>query len=391
MLNFSHFTNTFFLSFLLLFSACSQDQKVTTSKIIPAIKVDTITIKKEPIAIWKRYTGTTKATSAQDVRARVSGILEKIYFEDGASVTKGQKLFLIEQTQYQASLDEARANKRKNLASLKKAKADVDRYAPLAKEGLAPRATLEQYQAEYEGYEASISGDNAKIKIAELNLSYTAILAPISGRVSARNVDVGNLVGQGEATLLTTIMSIDPIYAYFSPSQKDITLIRKYSKKEKTDAFIEVQGKMETLRLDGFVDFKNNQVDPSTSTVSMRATISNSDAQVMPGTFVHVNIFINDEFEFRMIPPEIIFNDQLGKFVYIVDSDNKARRVSIQTSYDTKYYIDVKEGLKDGDRVIVSALPKLRNGLKVDAHDATDTKGIQAIIKKNNLIPSKIK
>ncbi len=376
-----------FLSLLLLMSGCSQEKQEVVKKEIPAVAVNTITVKKEPIAIWKQYTGTTKATSDQDVRARVSGILEEVYFEDGASVKKGQKLFKIEQTEYSAALDEALANKQKDEASLKRAIADVDRYTPLVQKGLAPRATLEQYQAQSSRFEAAIAADEAKIKMAKLNLSYTIVTAPIDGKVSSRRVDVGNLVGEGEATILTTIMSIDPIYAYFSPSQKDMTIFQQYSKQEKPYAFIEVKGRQSTLRLNGFVDFKNNQVDASTSTISVRATIENRDAKVMPGTFVYVNLFVNDEIPFLMIPPEVIYTDQLGKFVYILGDNKKAKRADIKTGYETEYYVSVKDGLKDGDRVIVSALAKLKKDLKVEATDTTDTLGIQAIIKENNLIP----
>ncbi len=388
MIHSSKYLNILLLASVVLFSACSDEKIKEVKKEIPPVQVNTITVKNEPVPIWKQYTGTTKAFSDQDIRARISGILEKIYFEDGAIVEKGQKLFLIEQTEYKASLDQAIARKQSNQASLKRARADVDRYKPLVDEGLAPRATLDQYEAEYARFKADIAGDDAAIKIAELNLSYTTVLAPITGRVSARHVDVGNLVGQGESTLLTTIMSIDPIYAYFSPSQKDMAVIQKYSKKETPDVYIEVKGRMDTLRLNGFVDFKNNQVDQLTSTINMRATIKNPNSEVLPGTFVYVTIFINDEISFTMIPPEVIFTDQLGQYIYIVGDNNKAKRVSIKTGYGTKHYVSIKEGLKDGDRVIVSALAKLTNNLKIQAKDTTATDGIQAILKTNNLIPS---
>ena len=372
----------------LLLTACNDEKQIKTVKELPPVKVNTITVKKEPIAIWKEYTGTTKAVSEQDVRARVSGILEEVYFQDGATVTKGQKLFKIEQTEYRAELEEAKANREKNRASLVRARADVKRYEPLVKEGLAPRATLEQYAAQYARFKAAISADDAKIRKAQLKLSYTVVRAPVDGRVSARRVDVGNLVGEDESTILTTIMSIDPIYAYFSISQKDLTVFQEYSKSEKPYAFIELRGRRNTLRLDGFIDFKNNKVDIGTSTVTLRATIDNKEGKVMPGAFVYVNVFVNDELSFRMIPPEVIFADQLGKFVYILGENNKAKRVDIKTGYETKYYISVDDGLKDGDKVIVSAFAKLHKGLKVDATDMTETLGVQAIIKKNNLIPA---
>jgi RND family efflux transporter MFP subunit len=379
--------NTLVLSSLLLFSACSDDKPKQVRKEMPPLSVNTITVKKEPVPIWKQYTGTTKASSDQEVRARVPGILKKIYFEDGATVIKGQKLFMIEQDEYIAARDAAKAKKAQDEASLKLANADVARYEPLVKEGLAPRATLEQYQAQQAGFIAAIAGDVAEIKKAQLSLSYTMVRAPISGKASARRVDIGNLVGQGEATLLTTIMSVDPIYTYFSPSQNDVRLFEKYRNKEKPDAFIEINGVRETLRLDGYVDFSNNTVDPLTSTISMRATISNKEGKVLPGTFVYINLFINDKYSFLMIPPEVIFSDQLGTYVYIVDKNNKVKRADIETDYSTKYYVSIQDGLQDGDKLIVSSLVKLKQGRKVAPTDVTKTHGIAAILEKNNLIP----
>jgi len=264
--------------------------------------------------------------------------------------------------------------------------ADVARYEPLVKEGLAPRVTLEQYEAKLAGLRAAIVADVAKIKEAELTLSYTIIKAPISGKISARRLDIGNIVGYGDLALLTTITKIDPIYAYFSPSQDDARLFKKYRDKEQPDAFIEVQGLEENIRLDGYLDFADNVVDAMTSTITMRATINNKDSKVLPGTFVYVDIFINDKYKFLMIPPEVIFADQLGKFVYIQDGD-KAKRVDIQTSYSTRHYVSVTRGLKDGDKVIVSSLAKLKDGIKVNSTDVTQTQGIKAILAKKSLFP----
>ena len=372
---------------LFLLSACSEEQKVQVKKVLPPLSVNTIIVKKEAVPIWKQYTGMTKASSDQDVRARVSGVLEAIYFKDGEYVKKGDKLFKIQQDEYSAALDAAKAKKRQDEASLSLAIADVNRYRPLVDEGLAPRATLEQYQAQQAGLKAAIAGDEAEISRAKLQLSYTIIKAPISGRASARHVDIGNLVGQGDATLLTTIVSINPIYAYFSPSQNDVRLFQKYRNKEKPDAFITIPGSLKEIRLNGYVDFSNNTVDSLTSTITMRATIKNKRGKVLPGTFVYVNLFINDKYKFLMIPPEVIFNDQLGSYVYIVDKNSTIKRVDITTDYSSKYYVSIHDGLKDGDKLIVSALVKLKPGRKVIATDVTKIEGIRAILEQNNLIP----
>jgi len=374
---------------LLLFNGCSENKEQNVKKELPPLQVSTITIQTKNVPIWTRFTGKTRASSHQEVRARISGVLEKVYFKDGQTVKKGQRLFKIEQAQYIAALNAAKAQKAQDEAALALAKADVARYTPLVKEGLAPRATLEQYQAKLASLRAAIEGDSAKIREANIQLGYTIIRAPISGKVSARMVDVGNLVGQGESTLLTTIMSINPIYAYFSPSQNDVRVMQKYREQKNPYAFIEADSSVENIRLDGYLDFSDNIVDPLTSTITMRATINNPDDKVLPGTFVYVNVFITDKHKFKMIPPEVIFNDQLGKYVYIVDNNNTVKRADITTGYATRYYISVKKGLKDGDKLIVSALMKLKPGRKVTVTDVTKEQGIDAILEKNDLIPKK--
>jgi RND family efflux transporter MFP subunit len=374
---------------LLLLSACGDETSKEIKKTPPPIPVKTITIETKAVPIWGTFTGKTRASSHQEVRTRVSGILEKIYFKDGQYVTKGQKLFKIQQNEYIAALEAAKAKKAEDEAALSLAKADVARYTPLVKEGLAPRATLEQYQAKLSALKAVIAGDKANIDDAKIKLSYTIITAPISGQVSARVVDVGNLVGQGESTLLTTIVKYNPLYAYFSPSQNDAMLMQKYKKKKNLDAFIEYKGATENIRLEGYLDFSNNTVDPLTSTITMRATIKNPDTKILPGTFVYVNVFINDKYKFKMIPPEVIMNDQLGKYVYIADKNSTIKRADITTGYGNKYYVSVKKGLHNGDKLAVSALMKLKPGIKVTTTDVTKEEGIDAILKNNKLIPSK--
>lgn len=376
---------------LLLLSGCGKEKKAEAPKVPPPLVVETVTVQKKKFPIWAQYTGMTKAVSDQEIRARVSGRLEKRFFEDGSHVDKGDKLFLIEQSQYQNNLDVAKSRREKDEAALALAKADVRRYKPLVKEGLAPRSTLEQYEAKRDALIAAIAADEAAIQNAERELSYTLITAPISGQIGARYVDVGNLVGYGESTLLATIVQTDKIYTYFSPSEKDAQKIFKYRSREKLPAFIEVRGKgneiFERKRLDGFVDFSNNTVDPLTSTVSMRATIENKDQTVYPGTFVYINVFVTDRFDFVMVPPQAIQEDQLGKFVYTVDANSTARRTGVKTNLSSRYYTSIGKGLSSGDRVVISGLVKIQDGRLLAPKDVTKTKGIDAVAKKHHLIP----
>jgi RND family efflux transporter MFP subunit len=377
---------------ILLFSGCSGEKK-EQAKLPPSLPVETVTVKKETVPVWLQYTGKTKASSEQEVRARVSGRLEAVYFRDGERVEKGQKLFKIEQRQYKAELDAALAQKKRDEASLGLAKADVDRYTPLVEEGLAPRATLEQHQARYNELKAQLLADQAKIDEARLQLSYTVVRAPVTGKVSARRVDVGNLVGYGEPTLLTTILRIDPIYAYFAPTEEDVQLIARYRSKTKLDAFIEVRGSMDELlhrkRHSGYIDFADNTVDPLTSTVTMRATIDNPEGDVYPGTFVYVNMFVTDKVPLIMVPPQSLFEDQLGTFVYTVDENESAARTNVSTGMQSRYYTVIKEGLKGGEKVIVSGLMKLKPGVRVVPTDVTGSKGVYAVLEANGLMPVK--
>jgi len=379
---------------ILLLPGCGEEKKATAPKAPPPLNVETVTVEKKKFPLWMQYTGMTKAISSQEIRARASGRLEKRYFEDGATVNKGDKLFLIEQSQYQSNLNAAKSRKEKDEAALALSKADVKRYEPLVKEGLAPRATLEQHEAKRDSLIAAIAADDADIQNAELELSYTLITAPISGQVSARLVDVGNLVGYGESTLLTTIVQTDKIYTYFSPSEKDVQRLYKFRSREVLPAFIEVRGQGEDIfkrkRLDGFIDFSNNTVDPLTSTVSMRATIENKEKSVYPGTFVYINVFVTDQIDFIMVPPQAIFEDQLGKFVYTVDANNTAKRTDIKTNLSTRYYTSISSGLKDKDKVVISGLMKVKPGRLLETKDITDTKGVTAVMKELKLIPEEV-
>ncbi len=376
---------------ILYLSGCGEEKKAPPPKAPPPLAVDVVTVEKKKFPLWVQFTGMTKAVSDQEIRARVSGRLEKRFFEDGAYVKEGDKLFLIEQDQYKSNLDEAKSRKEKDEAALALAKTDVKRYQPLVKEGLAAKSTLDQYEAKRDALYASIAADEAAIQNAQLELSYTTIVAPISGQIGAREVDVGNLVGYGESTLLATIVQTDSIYTYFSPSERDVQKIYKFKSRDKLPAFIEVRGQGKDIfkrkRLDGFVDFTNNIVDPLTSTVSMRATIDNKNKSVFPGTFVYINVFVTDKYRFVLVPPQAILEDQLGKFVYTVDSNSTARRTSVKPNFSTRYYTSIHKGLKSGDKVVISGLVKIQNGRKLAPEDVTKTKGIEAVMKEQNLVP----
>jgi RND family efflux transporter MFP subunit len=322
----------------------------------------------------------------------VAGRLEEALFTEGDLVEEGQKLFVIEKTTYQAALDQARAKLQRNQASLDLARADVKRYEPLVEKGLAPRATLEQYEARKNELIATIKADEAAIREAELNLSYTDVLAPVNGRISRMHVDVGNIVGYGEKTLLTTIVDDDPMYAYFNPPEQDFQLMRGFRAQDTMDARVRVPSAMENILerqiYKGVVDFTDNRVDMMTGTITMRAKIANSDYTLLEGTFVYVNVFLTDRKKFLMVPPAVVFEDQRGSFVYTLGEENKTVRTEVVRGFEGRSYLQITSGLEGGEKVVISSLPKLAPGIIVDPRDVTDSKGVMATLQQQGMIPS---
>ena len=370
-------------------SDAKKDEPQTPPQAPPPIPVETVTVQKEAVPIWLEYTGKTEATQRIEVRARVSGVLEKVFFKDGDFVEEGQQLFSIEKTSYQAALDQVLAVVEQDRASLKLAVTDVERYRPLVLKDLAPQATLDQYIARADELRARIKADQAAVRGAELRLSYTDVLAPKSGRVGRRQVDTGNIVGYSEQTLLTTIIFDDPMYAYFNPSEENFQIMRQHKSVDVMPAKIRVPDnrghliKREAYK--GKVDFGDNRVDSMTGTITMRAIVDNAEHDLLEGTFVYVDVFISDQAKFTMVPPGIVMEDQQGSFVYIVDENSKAKRVNVKRGFESRYYLQITDGLQDGAKVIVSGLQKVSEGRGVTATDATDTKSVRAVMQQQKM------
>ncbi|MCD6293664.1 MAG: efflux RND transporter periplasmic adaptor subunit [Deltaproteobacteria bacterium] len=362
-----------------------KDKKEQSASAKPALPVEVIVVKKEPIPIWFEFTGKTEASKSVEVRARVTGIFEKVLFQEGAFVKKGVPLFEIEKNSYLDDLHQAQARRRRDQATLDLATANVKRFEPLVAEGLAPRITLEEYQAKRNELLAVVEADDAVIRTAKLNLSYTTVRAPISGRISRLHVDVGNVVGFGEKTVLTTMLSDNPMYAYFRPTEEEYQIMRKFASKEVLDARLRVPSQRNVIKRDPFtgkVDFTDNRVDAMTGTITMRVSVANPEYLLLEGTFVYADIFLTDKIAFFMVPPNVVLEDQQGGFVYVVDEKNRAKRVNVKRGFEGRHYLEITEGLDDGTQVIISALTKLRPGMSVAAKDTTSTKGVMAVLRK---------
>jgi RND family efflux transporter MFP subunit len=329
---------------------------------------------KRNVGDYADFTSRTAAVESVDVRARVGGYLDKINFTEGTLVKKGDLLFEIDPRPYRALVDFAKAQLAANEALLKKATSDNVRYKTLAIKSptAVTQQDLDQYQATADQAIANVGTARATLETNELNLGFTKVVSPIDGRTSRYDLTVGNLVQQ-DVTLLTTIVSVDPIYAYADVDEHTVLhvreLIREGKAKSARDAEIRVRlglANEEGFPREGTVNFVDNQVNPKTGTLRVRAVFPNQDQFLNAGMFARVRIPIGEPHEALLVTDRAIDTDQGQKIVYIVDKDNKvnSRPVRLGAAHDGLRAIE--DGLSPSDRVIVNGLQRVRPGVTVD-------------------------
>ncbi len=364
--------NIFVLFCVLVFSVGCSDKKEeqkTVQKEAPKKSVEVYSVREEKIPIWVEFSGKTEAYKNVAVVARVKGNLEERFFEPGDYVKKGDKLFKIEDSEYKAILNQYEANKKKNQASLNLAISSYERYKPLVEKELATKEKLDQLIAEKEQVEALIKADESTIKQAKLNLNYTEVKATTDGMIGRNLVDIGNMVGtSSDNSKLAEIVRSNPLYVNFTPSGDDTSLIIKYKSelKPKVQVYTPSRNEQQEEIYQGHIDFIDNKTNESTGTVNMRAIIQNPKHTLYPGTFVEIRLFISDQIPIIALSPKNVLENQLGSYVYIVNKENKLETRQVEISYTTKKMLIIKKiSLKNGDKVVVSPVRKLRNGMDV--------------------------
>ncbi|NOQ31012.1 MAG: efflux RND transporter periplasmic adaptor subunit [Helicobacteraceae bacterium] len=352
--------------FSLSFIGCSEKK---VKKVIPPKDVTIVTIKKEPIPIWIDFVGKTQANKVVDVTARVSGRLEKILFNVGDTVKKGETLFVIQKDDYIAQVDRANAKLAQDKATLDMALKDVERYTPLVQKDLAPREKLDQLKARADEIRAMVSADEASVRTAKLDLSYCDVEARIDGTIGRNLIDVGNVVGtNSDNTKLAQVVNNDPMFVYFSPSNESLLRIFKYRTTDKMKVKVDqpnVSLSGESNQYEGYVDFVDNVTDKATGTVTMRATVSNHNKELYSGVFVDIHVFVTDKESVYSVDPVAINQNQLGSFVYTLDQNDTLKTTPVTLLFTNDKYAIITKGLKDNDRVVVSSSLGLKEGLKV--------------------------
>ena len=319
---------------------------------------------------WTEFTGRFEAEQLVDVRARVSGYLATIDFEDGQIVEKGQSLFLIDPRPFEAALARAQADLASAQAQVELAKLQFDRVAKLVGSPAFAQTNYDQRLQEREAAEASVGAAQAAVEQARLNLEYTQISAPISGRISDRRADIGNLIT--DSTLLTTIVSQSPIYFVFDMSEADFlayqraVLAGKLPSTRDRSTLVNVKlVDEEDWRRQGQMNFVDNVVDEAAGTVRARAEFLNPDFLIQPGQFGTIRIPGSPEYPAILIPDEAIVTDQAQKLVMTVTADNKIEPRVIRPGPTELGLRIVRRGLEPDDRIVINGLMRVRPGMQV--------------------------
>jgi len=357
-------------------AGCGQEPQSQSQASAPTVTVATPLSRQ--ITEWDEYTGRFQAVESVDIRARVSGYLESVHFTDGATVKKGDLLFVIDPRPFEAALAGAEAELIEAKTRLDLTEKDLRRAADLLKDGNISTQVFDSRKQERDAAAAGLKAAEAAARSARLNLSFTRVTAPVTGLISRHFVSVGNLVSGGTAasTLLTRINTIDPIYIYFDADEvaylKYIRLdragVRPSSREAANPVRISLADEHDFPHV-GRMDFVDNRVDPDTGTMRGRAIVPNPDQLMMPGMFARVKLIGKGPYKAILIPDTAITTDQTRRVVYIVDAENRVHARLVETGPLALGLRVIRSGLTTNDRVVINGLMRVRPGAKVSPEE----------------------
>lgn len=358
---------------------CLLLRKKPQAAAVPVVAVDTV--KVDNVSVYGEYVGRIRAQQFVEVHARVEGFLEKMLFDEGTFVKKGETLFIIDPTLYRANAEKARAKLNKAKAAEQKAKRDLDRIRPLYEQNAASRLDLDNAEAAYEGAKADVMESQAELAQAELTLSYTTVKSPISGYISERRADIGSLVGTGSSSLLATVVNSDTVRIDFSMTALDylrsksrnVNLGQRDSSRGWQPSVSITLADGSAYPLEGLVDFADPKVDPKTGTFSVRAEMPNPDHTLLPGEFTKVKLLMDVIGNAIAVPTKAIDIQKGGAYVYVVKPDSMVERRYVETGPELENTIVIERGLAKGEAIITEGYHKVRHGMKVNPVSARDS------------------
>lgn len=327
------------------------------------------------IVEWDEFVGRFDAVSSVEIRARVAGYLETSNFREGGLVKEGDLLFVIDKRPYQAAVNRAQAAVASAQTKLTFTKADFERTENLTRTGVAAERTLEERRQQAQQAEADLVGARAALEQARLDLGFTEIRAPISGRIGRRLVTEGNLVRAND-TLLTTIVSLDPIHFYFDVDERSFLAysrtigVRTALGEAKTQVLVGLADE-KTLERPGALDFADNRLDPQSGTMRLRAVLENKELVLAPGLFGRVRIPGSPRYKAVLVPDEAISADQDRRFVLVVAEDGTVSAKVIRPGPREDGYRVIRQGLTGEETIVVNGLQRARPGGKVTPQPTT--------------------
>ncbi|MBM5097477.1 multidrug efflux RND transporter periplasmic adaptor subunit VmeY [Vibrio parahaemolyticus] len=327
----------------------------------------------------KSYIGRIEAVEDTNITAQISGYLQARHFEEGQMVVKGQLLYSIEPSSFEAQVASAKAALAQAKASLKKAELDHQRGKNLLPRGSISQSEFDALTATLLGARAELEAANAQLKLAEVNLSYTQIRAPFSGRISDTKVSTGDLVSPSSG-VLTTLVSLDPVHTSFSVSERE--RLAMGMDRIKGDGSAESNGVEVQLELEngqffehlGQLDFLGNRIDTKTGTIAMRALVPNPEHKLLPGQHIKVNLRDKNTRDVIVVPRRAVQTDLEGDFVMVTTEGNVAERRNVELGPQVEQGIIIREGLEKGEAVITQGLQRVRNGVEVRVQTPTEDK-----------------
>jgi membrane fusion protein (multidrug efflux system) len=338
---------------------------------LPTVSV--MPVVKEDVEIYGEYVGRIRAQQFVEVRARVEGYLEKMLFSEGSFVNKGQLLFVINQEQYRAKADKAKAQLKKDKAQALKADRDLKRIRPLFEQNAASRLDYDNAVAAYESAEATVTMSEADLAQAELELGYTSVRSPIAGHISERNVDLGTLVGPGGKSLLTTVVKSDTVLVDFSMTaldylkskERNINLGQQDSTRSWQPNITVTLADNSIYPYKGYVDFAEPKVDPQTGTFSVRAEMPNPNEILLPGQFTKVRLLLDVREGAVVVPMKVVTIEKGGAFIYTLRRDSTVERRFVELGPEVGNNVVVERGLVAGETLVTEGFHKLTPGMQV--------------------------
>ncbi|WP_419785185.1 efflux RND transporter periplasmic adaptor subunit [Pseudodesulfovibrio sp.] len=355
----------------LVLSGCSEkEKKKAEAQQEPTAKpMKVVKVEQRDMPYWAELIGTISAVNTVDVRARVAGFLLKKNFKEGARVKEGELLFVIDPKPFKEDLKQAESGLEYNQALMEKARKDYLRFKKLYEENVVSRDEYESYQTQFATYQAQVRDNSAQVENAKIQLGYTSIYSPIDGIIGRVQVDVGNLVGQGENTLLATVSSVDPVYVTFNITEADYLRARR-SRSEANAETHDAELKLiladgEEYPHNGKFDMVDRAVDPRTGTLGIRVEFPNPEGLLRPGQYAKVRLLVEKVKDAVVIPSRAVIDTQGMKSVFKVEEDGKVVNQPLTLGFEQNSLDVVRDGLKPGDMIIVDGIRQVRNGMTI--------------------------